>query len=292
MMGFPQTKAELTQAIDAQRKFLSGTESATDDETLRERGYALWKIGEQLLRLHRIEPSPRDAELEDAVTMLDDAAATLWPFSSERHTAVYARWRQAITLDALGRADEGVEVLNTLVAEIGLDWNEPNYPDLMPVILGALIGLQRDCGHMDAAESVADAAIERFSDGTTPAERTLLGISHRAKASAAEVRGDTDAALALLNEVVTRCSDVEGAPYPDELLSQVAQALVRSAVLLEMVGRRKEAVAAYDEVIARCAAMTGVNPNIDWAVATARGGKKRLKPRRLSREGVFRKKGA
>src|SRR5579863_480446 len=131
-MGFPEAVGALEEQMAEQLAVLERTRGATDDASLRERGDALWTLGEDLLRL---------GQLEQGADRLGEAAATLWPFASEHPTAVIACSRRATALIMLRREDDAYEVLADAIDRIGLEWSYPALPDLMALVLADLLDL-------------------------------------------------------------------------------------------------------------------------------------------------------
>jgi tetratricopeptide (TPR) repeat protein len=264
-MGFPQTHDELERDIARQTRIVLETADADDERALRRRGDALWLLGEDLFRLGRFEES---------VPICDEAAETLWPFVDERHSAVHARWRQATTLTVLGRCLEALTVVERLVKDIGPDWKAPSLPDLMPLVLGLWVGLLEEVDRQGEVESRADQVIALLEDGNTPGQKMVLARVLLAKAAAVEDRGDTNCALAVLDDVIVRASAEVSGDLAGEFRSLLVAAMVKRGLVLELAGRSDQALSAFDEVLVKY----GATPDSDFDddLGTARASRTRL----------------
>lgn len=239
VVAVPDNDIELERQVIEQRLVLEDTGDGVDDATLRVRGEALRRLGEALFRLGR---------REEAAACFAEAAATLWLFDDERGTAVYARHRQAMALAHLGRDREALDVLNALIAEIGVDWSDPDLPDLMPLVFGLWIGLLRDSGFADEAEDAADVVLGWPDGGTTPTKRLTIAIALHEKATAEVLRGNLDEALDFLEDAASCCAGEQPGPFEAEFRSQLAGGLVMRAFIFEHSGDSGAALAGYQEV--------------------------------------------
>lgn len=265
-MGFPDTKEGLEQQIAEQRAFLSTTDGATDDETLRDRAYALWTIGEDLMRLERFQ---------EASIQHNEAAAAFWPFGDDRHVAVHARCRQAAALAALGRNEDAVALLDAVVEEIGLDWDPPSSSDAMPHLLDVWMQLLRDLGSVDRAEDVADVVLRRVRYGTTPVQRLAIVHALRQKALGALSRGGFTEAIAFLDELIERGLEERSGEFDAEFASAIASGLVLRAFAYERSGDPEQALADCDQALTRFGGASGAG--IEGVLADARGRRFRLR---------------
>lgn len=272
-MGFPDDVGALEEQMSEQLAVLERTRGGTDDATLRERGDALWTLGEDLLRL---------GQLEQGVERLGEAAATLWPFASEQPTAVIACSRRATALIMLGRHDDAYEVLADAIERIGLEWSYPALPDLMALVLADLLDLLRIKGMEERATEVADVVLRRYEADDTPTQRIAAGRALRQKAVSAIGRADWAEALALYDELIRRCPVEEDMAVRDSSVEMRLSALTTRGYVLEQLGRRDDALGSYEEALERGKAVVLPGSNVPKILKDAKAGAKRAKSRRRS----------
>jgi hypothetical protein len=181
-MGSRGDKEGLRRDIAEQERVVRETAEATDDATLVKRGVALFTLGEDLLRL---------GDFAQAATRLDEAATVLWPFESERGTAINARERRANALAYLRREQDALGLVESSIDEIGLDWIDPNFPDVIPRLLCTRSKLLWDRGRRDEADAAADETLAQLGSVRGPSERLIAITVLCVKARVAYARDQT-----------------------------------------------------------------------------------------------------
>ena len=224
------------------------TARSRGEEALARRGFLLWRLGELLFESGRVEEAVRYAA--QAATVLEDLPT--W-----HALAMHARARQGIGLYTLGRLEESLAVLDEvivsreLVPEL-LDGARPELRGmrLPDAIAGALAGkvftLER-LGRRDEADAIADILIDEFDPGMTQEQRLFVAKAFLRRGRFARLRGEVDIAMTALDDALSRGSEVANADFAQV----VSEALIEQGLLLEVVGRNDEALAAFDEVVRR-----------------------------------------
>jgi tetratricopeptide (TPR) repeat protein len=228
----------LEQALDAADALARDAEQAdTSHPVVRESLFAArFERGLLLTELGDL-PAAARAYAEAATTPadLDDA--------DQRHEIAMALLNRAICLDAVGDHDAAIEVYDELLIRFR-DADDPVTAD--QVVRGrvnraaALLAVDR----VGEALTAADVLIRQLDPSDAlDAEQLAMTVRLRAAALRAMDR-DAEAADALTE--VERCTDEDPAAR-----SQVAAAHRERAHILVALGRRAEAVATLDAVIAR-----------------------------------------
>lgn len=260
---------------------LARTSGAADAPTVRERGDALWTLGEDLLRL---------GQLEEGADRLGEAAALLWPFAAEHPTAVIACSRQATALMRLGRHDDAYEVLRGVIEKIGLEWDYARVPDLMALVLADWLSVLdskrlrtlRRMSVVEQGEEVAEVVLRRYEGGDTPTQRIAIGRALRQKAVGAIMRADWPAALDLYDELIRRCPIEDYDAVRDSSVEMRLGALTTRGLILERLARNEEALASYEEALRGSEFVRAPGPSFRKILKDAQRGKKRTESRRRS----------
>src|SRR5579863_9891993 len=239
-MSVPADRGAIEGQINEQRAIVMQTAGATDETSVRKRGHALWKLGQDLLQI---------GCYDEAAARLGEAAESLWTFTEWRSTAVLARAQQATALEAGGRDQEAFDLMSDLIEEIGLDWNEPESPHVMAFVLAQWVGYLPAMDRAEQVEEVADVILERFPTDSTDWQRLAVGRALRQKAISRVMEGDWGDALALLDELVERCPEEQNDAYRDESLMLLVASLTMRGFVLEQLGRTGEAMGSYDDAI-------------------------------------------
>lgn len=239
-MTSPDDMSAIEKHLDDQRAIVIETVGATDEQTVRRRGDALWRVGEDLFQLERYD---------EAAVRLGEAAEVLWPFEAERSTAVFARARQATALEVLGRDQDAFEVMADLVGEIGLDWDDRGHPHVMALVLAQWVEYLPAMGLAEQVPEVADAVLQRFPADREPWERMAVGRALRQKAIFKVMEGNWTDALVVLDELVRRCPVEQQDAYRDESVTRLVAGLTIRGFVLEQLGRPLTAISFYDEAL-------------------------------------------
>ena len=226
---------------------LRADSGAQDERSVKERGLALWRLGEGLYGLGR---------LEEAADRLAEAAEMLSRLSPGR--AAHAYGRQANALLQLGRYEEALRVADHLLefgAQIPVELARELLPAQSLLRVTALENLGRsDEAYVAAGELAAERRLEAMR-----ADRLLVRVLV-AQAGIARSLGRPDLAHAALDEAIECC---DGADEP-RLLKELAQAMVKRALLFEEEGSVEAARAAYSTVATQFA--TASEPHLQAVV--------------------------
>jgi tetratricopeptide (TPR) repeat protein len=101
-------------------------------------------------------------QFAEAASRFDEALTILWRFEADHPKAVNSTGQRANALNRLGRDEEALALLNQLVERVGLGWDYPPLPDLLPVALTTWLYSMERLDRMDEAYAAADALIEAF----------------------------------------------------------------------------------------------------------------------------------
>ena len=249
---------ESSGAIAEQEAVLARTADAVDASSVRERGLALWSLGDLLYKAGRYG---------DSVERLGQASSTLSQFSDLPVAVVSTRVRRAHALLALHRDGEALEMLDRAI-----DSGEtvPELPDLMPSAFALRMFVLQKMGRQDEAYAAADSLISEFGPGETQEQRRFVVEALIVQGNVRLLRGDRKLALVAYDEALTRSAQEE---Y-DALHDRLVEALLNKAVVLEQEGQTEEALAANEAVLAEL--QRGPGPKGRDAYAEAWSGRLRL----------------
>lgn len=238
------------------------TARANDPRSLRRRGRTLWRLGTLHFRL---------GEFEKAASYSGEAADILRSQPAEWTIALYARGRQAAALFQLGRHEETVTCLDMVISsrsEVlellgrktpkGVRW-EDSIADLLALKIAAFNRL----GRKDDADVAAGLVIEGFGNGGTRQQRLLVAQALVTRGRRARSKGDTENALAALEDASRRCAAVENSDFA----LTYCNAVLERGALLDELGNAEGALAAYREVANRFASAS--EPWLQEAVESA-----------------------
>jgi tetratricopeptide (TPR) repeat protein len=253
---------ELRRRVRDDKAALAQTRNAIDEASVRKRGILLFSIGSDLIEL---------GEDEEAIVHFEEADEILWRMKLEV-PAIFGRSQRGAALMQLGRDEEALEVFTSLIDKVGVRASAPHVPEMMTLSVRMQLLLLDRLGYIDEAAAAADRAIRELDPSAKATSRQIVAEAFRIRGGVARIRGDNETALLALSDGLRLCEGID-----DNQLDVVqARMLVARAEVLAEEGRREEALATCEAVLARFgSAPTEVT---EFSVADARKLKDALTP--------------
>lgn len=208
-----------------------------DGDAAAESGVALWRLGEDLLGEQR---------LAAAADRFSEAAEILGRFEQLREIELQARFRQGTVLAELGRNEEAMPALETVVRAITPDIPEDGALGTVAASAVSLwLSVLEKVGDSARAEAAAREISERFGSGASGQQRLLTATALAWHGRIALSTGRHELALSIFDDVIRRVS-----PERDpEFRTLDIEVSVKRARALEEGGRSVEALAAYHDCL-------------------------------------------